>query len=89
MTEPNWDVEKVRAFGGRLLANPEHAAKLAKNLLWNEDSYAAGAVAVSEFRALSPWEQAAVVDELRNAIDKQLGIVFERYVKRAREETAQ
>lgn len=88
MTDPNWDIAKVRAFGERLLATPGDAIKLAKNLLWKGDTYAAGAAVMSEFQALSPWEQAGVVDELRNALDRQLHAVFDDHVKVAREHQA-
>jgi len=89
-TEHDRESAKVEEFGQRLHADPAKSVKLAQALLLgppNNNDEAATQYVDFEL-TLSPWEQAAVVDELRDAIDKQLGVVFEHYVARAREDEA-
>ena len=85
MTDANHDAAKVRAFGERLLASPRESATLASEILARSGlgDPRVNAV-VSDFDDLTLWEKAGVVDELRDALDKQLGEVFQHYVKLAR-----
>jgi hypothetical protein len=80
----SFSAERVRAFGATLAADPMLAIILADTLFRGAPFTGAAAAARVKFDALSPWEQAGAIDELRDALDMHLGAKFKRYVETAR-----
>ena len=77
--------QKVEAWGRELLADPFDALGLLAVLLQGVPHTGHQGALLTRFEALSPFERAGLVDELRDALDKTLGGVFGRYVAAARQ----
>ena len=88
MSDDRWDVAKVRDFGAMLLSDRNASVALVSHLLAPGDfgGNLGSLFTRRDFTELSPFEKAGVVDELRDALDQQLGVVFQSYVKLARED---
>jgi len=84
IVDSTYDRAKVEAFGRRLLADSHEAVLLADTLLRGLPFTGAAAAVFTAFCRLTAWEQAGVVDELRDALDQIVGDVFHKYVIAAR-----